>query len=389
MARILIGWELGAHRGHVEAIRLIAAALLAAGHEVSIALQQLDALGLERDLRLTLWQAPLWPRLLANRAGSHQRPVATMGDILARLGLDTPGVFAALVGGWDAIFAHAKPDVVIADFAPALLTAARGRIRSINTGNPFTCPPDQAERFPSLANCMTAYDEAALLDTVDADLHALGRPPLGSLPGLFTADRTLIAGFEELDPYRAESRTYCAPAVVPPLPQTIGGLGEELFVYGFNRFAPDHPLWAALALVQRPVRLYMAEPEPGHLAFFNRAKFKLEPHPLPFTKIAERSAATVSYGGHGFLSANLLAGLPQMIVSFDLEKRLNGTRLAALGLGDHVDQGELEPQALAARIDAVADDTVLAQCLKAAAPSFRARMTVSLASEVLRAVEAR
>jgi rhamnosyltransferase subunit B len=389
MARILIGWELGSHRGHAEAIRLIAAALLEAGHDVALALQQLDALGLERDPRLTLWQAPLWPRLLANRVQSHQRPAATMGDILARLGLDTPGVFAALIAGWDAIFAHVKPDVVIADFAPALLTAARGRIRSISSGSAFTCPPDQAERFPSLANCTTAYDEEALLDIVDADLHALGRPPLASLPGLFAADRTLIAGFEEFDPYAARNRTYCAPAVVPPLPQSFGGEGEELFVYGYNRFAPDHPLWAALALLKRPVRIYMAEPQAGHRTLFERAKFMVEPHPLPFTKIAERSAATLSYGGHGFMCANLLAGLPQMIVSFDLEKRLNGVRLLALGLGDHVDQDEIEPHLLAARIDAMVGDAALAERLKAAASSFRTRLTVSLAEEVVRAVEAR
>jgi rhamnosyltransferase subunit B len=387
VARVLIGWELGANRGHVERLRLIAARLLDAGHHVTMALQQIDSLGLERDPRIALLQAPLWPRLLVNNAQDHGRPVATMGDILARLGLDRPGCLAALITGWDAIFDSVKPDIVIADFAPALLCAARGRTPTIIAGDAFSCPPTDASAFPNLAGHASAYDEAALLDTADADLASVGRAPLSALPALFAADRTLIASFAELDPYHDRGdRRYAAPSVTLPLANEGGAGGEELFVYGLNRFAVDHPLWAALAQVERPVRLYMPEPTEGHLALFKARGFHVERAPLPFPLIALRSAVTLSYGGHGFICANLLAALPQMIVSFDLEKRLIGTRVAALGLGDQCEHFAVDPPALAARIDALAADTALAAKLRAAAPGFHARMAVSLEEEVAKAV---
>jgi rhamnosyltransferase subunit B len=387
MAHVLIGWELGANRGHVERLRLIAARLLHAGHHVTMALQQIDSLGLDRDPRITLLQAPLWPRLLVNNAQDHGRPVATMGDILARLGLDRPGCLAALITGWDGIFASVKPDVVIADFAPALLCAARGRIAAISVGTAFSCPPVDADMFANLAGHATAYDEPALLDTTDADLASVGRPPLAALPALFTADWMFIDSFAELDPYGENAnRHYVAPSVTLPLAEGEGAGGAELFVYGLNRFAVDHPLWAAMALVERPVRLYMPDPTHGHLALFKARGFHVEAAPLPLPLIAKRSAVTLSYGGHGFICANLLAALPQMIVSFDLEKRLSGTRIAALGLGDQCDHFAVDPPALAARIDALARDRLLAEKLRHAAPGFNARMAVSLEDELTEAV---
>ena len=125
MARILFGWELGANRGHIERLLPMARRLLDSGHEVALALQQIDCAGLDRDPRITLWQAPVWPRLLINNLQDGSRRVATMGDILAQLGLDRPGCLAAMISSWDAIFAAFRPDVIVADYAPALLAARR------------------------------------------------------------------------------------------------------------------------------------------------------------------------------------------------------------------------------------------------------------------------
>ena len=62
MARVLIGWELGTNRGHVDAVLRIARHLLSNGHDVHLALQQIDGAPLDADPRLHIWQAPIWPR---------------------------------------------------------------------------------------------------------------------------------------------------------------------------------------------------------------------------------------------------------------------------------------------------------------------------------------
>ncbi len=387
MARVLIGWELGANRGHAERLRQVSTRLLDDGHKVAIAMQQIDALGLDRDPRIILWQAPVWPRLLVNAAQDLSRPVATMGDILARLGLDRPGCLAALVTGWDAIFGAFQPDAVVADYAPSLLAAAWGRVPSINAGDCFSCPPHHLAEFPNLAGHAPAYEESALLDTADADLASVGRGPLSGLPALFSANRVLVSGFVEFDPYReAPSRRHSAPSVVPPFADGSGGKGEEIFVYGLNRFPVDHPLWAALSRITRRIRVHMPDPTRAHLALFAQAGFVCEAAPVPFPLIAARSAATLSYGGHGFACANLLAALPQMVVSFDLEKRLHGQQVVAQGWGDHVEHFAVDPDDLAARVEALARDAVRAARLRDAAPGFHARMAVPLAQDVSDAV---
>ena len=387
MARVLFGWELGANRGHIERLLPMARRLLDAGHEVALALQQIDCAGLERDPRITLWQAPIWPRLLINNIQDGSRRVATMGDILAQLGLDRPGCLAAMICGWDAIFAAFRPDVIVADYAPALLTAARGRIPTISVGDYFSCPPYQLQRFPSLTGTPNAYDEDALLDTVDADLVSVGRAPLDGLPALFTADHVMVGNFAELDPYRAfRIGNYCAPSIKLPLAGGGGGGGSEVFVYAYNRIGADNPIWAGLAATRRTVRVHMHDPAREHLAVFKRLGCIFEPKPVPFPLIASRSCAAVSYGGNGFTSACLVAALPQLMMPFDLEKLLTARAVDTLGYGKILSFSGVTANQVTEAVNALATDTALAERLRSAAPDFKSRMAVSMADEVIACV---
>jgi rhamnosyltransferase subunit B len=383
MARILFGWELGANRGHIERLLPMARRLLDQGHQVGLALQQIDCAGLDRDPRITLWQAPIWPRLLINNLQDGSRRVATMGDILAQLGLDRPGCLAAMISGWDTIFSAFDPNVIVADYAPALLTAAHGRIPTINVGDSFSCPPHQLDRFPNLTGTANAYDEDALLDTVDADLVSVGRAPLTGLPALFKADHVMVGNFAELDFYRAfRTGQYCAPSIKLPLADGCGG-GGEVFVYGYNRIAIDHPVWSGLAATRRKVRVHMSDPSRGHLALFKQFGFVFESKPVPFTLIASRSCVAVSYGGNGFTSACLVAALPQLLMPLDLEKLLTSSAVDSLGLGKMLNFNGVTADQVSMTISALAEDSALASRLRNMAPDFRQRMTVSMADEVI------
>ena len=384
MARILFGWELGANRGHIERLLPMARRLIDQGHQVALAVQQIDCAGLDRDPRITLWQAPVWPRLLINNVQDHSRHVATMGDILAQLGLDRPGCLAAMISGWDTIFAAFSPDVIVADYAPALLAAANGRITTIAVGDYFSSPPHQLEHFPNLTGTPNAYDEDALLDTVDADLASVDRAPLTGLPALFAADHILVGNFAELDPYRAHRLgQYCAPSVKLPLASGEGGCGEEVFVYAYNRIGADNPIWVGLAATRRQVRIHMVDPARDHFETFKRFGFIHEPRPVAFPEIARRSCVAVSYGGNGFTSACLIAALPQLMMPFDLEKLLTARGVDALGLGKMLGFIGLTADAVTSAINALANDQALTDRLRKAAPDFKSRMAVSMADEVI------
>jgi rhamnosyltransferase subunit B len=100
MARFLLGWELGGGRGHLVRLAELSRRLIGDGHEVVVAAQRLSpGFGFPPEARL--WQAPVWPRLLGNVGALGGPNPNTMGDILVRLGLDTPDTLAVLVGAWE------------------------------------------------------------------------------------------------------------------------------------------------------------------------------------------------------------------------------------------------------------------------------------------------
>jgi rhamnosyltransferase subunit B len=299
-----------------------------------------------------------------------------MGDILARVGLDRPGALAAMIRGWDAILAAAKPDLVVAEFAPALLMAARGRMLTVVNGTGFSCPHAGLSAFPVLGDAVAPIvDEGALLDTVDADLRSVGREPLASLPALFAADHVMIAGFAALDPYAAERPgAHCAPNInVPPLP-TSPAQGDELFVYFYSLVSPDAPLWQGLADAGRRVRIHFSDASADHLATFKRLGLAFERHPLPFDRIAGQSRLALSHGGHGFVSSCLVAGLPQIIGWYDLEKKLHADGVVAAGLGHGFNLHTSRTPEIAALINAAWDDADLAARCRNASKGFVAAM---------------
>ena len=123
MARVLLGWELGGNRGHAEPLKALATALIADGHYVVIAAKEPARFaGFEACV---VMQAPIWPGLMGIAPASGPAPAANMGDILVGLGISMPGTFASLIRSWDAVLTGLRPDVVIADYAPALACATR------------------------------------------------------------------------------------------------------------------------------------------------------------------------------------------------------------------------------------------------------------------------
>ncbi|TNF37887.1 MAG: hypothetical protein EP329_01965, partial [Deltaproteobacteria bacterium] len=74
----------------------------------------------------------------------------SFADILGACGWVDPAVVGALMKSWDALLALARPAVVVADHAPTLLLAARGRLPRVSVGLGFTTPPATLEGYPAL-----------------------------------------------------------------------------------------------------------------------------------------------------------------------------------------------------------------------------------------------
>jgi hypothetical protein len=372
MATILIGWELGAGRGHLVRMADIARRLRGAGHQVVVASQRL-ARDVDLPQDVPVWQAPLWPRLLA-AVGPLAGPLPnTMGDILVRMGLDRPETLTNLIGAWDAILQAVRPDAVVADYAPVLLTAARGRLPTIAAGLGFDLVPAHLDRFPSLTGQPPAYDEEALLDSVNRALAATGRAPLSGMPQLFAADRVLTGTFAELDPYAASRRE---PVVAPSVAHPVGeaGAGEEVFLYADPVLLRAGAFLEGLVRSALPVRVFSVGASATQQAELEKLGFRVERSPLPFAQIAARSRLTMSAGGLGFVSSSVAAGVPTVVVHFDLEKALSGQAVTRLQLGGHVHLMQIKPDAFATSLRQLYGNDSFQRRARELAPGFRARL---------------
>ncbi len=389
MARILMGWELGANRGHILRLLQYHDAFVAAGHHVTVALQRIDGFAVEgRTVPGAILQAPLWPRLLATAAHVDPVPVATLGDILARLGLADRGAFATMLGAWDRLLAAERPDLVVADFAPVLLSAARGRLPTISIGHGFDMPPGTMPGFPSLSGGRPLFDEAPLLAEANAGLAAAGRPPLDALPGLFAADHELAAVLPELDPYAAHRRIPpCAPALDLPLPPIADGGGDELFVYWPERAAAAALLWDGLERAGMPIRMYVPRLDSATAAAFEARGFTVEAQSMKFDRIAVRARMVLSHGGVGFTTMALLVGLPQAALHYDLEKRTQAIAIERLGVGMQTPLGQTSPDALVRDLRRLWEDRAVGPHARALAAELRARLARSPMLAALDAVD--
>lgn len=363
--------------------------LIALDHRPVVALQRVDNAAELLPPGVPVIQAPVWPRLLRNVAPADGATVATMGDILVQLGLDRAETLAGLVNAWLSILDLVQPDLIVADFAPALLMAARGRAPRLLVATGFERAPLHLGHFPTLTGAPATHDERATLDRVNRGLTEARQPPLADLPAMFEAERTVIATFGETDiyaPWRQERLT--APQLMMPLPPVADGGGDEVFVYAPETVALGSQLWHALAASGLRVRVHIPGAGPALIETITSLGMIFEPKPLAWTSIVERSRLVVSHGGLGFASTALVCGLPQVIAHSDLEKRGNGEGVRRAGLGGTVPMRRIRVEPFAASLKALYEDEGIAARARAAAPSFRARAVPGFEEEVRAAVRA-
>lgn len=362
--RVLLAWELGANWGHARRLEALAAALLARGHEVHLAVQDLGPFRLtETHAGAKLWQAPVWSGLLRFAATRPLGAPRRFGDLLANLGLQSSAALVGLLRGWEALLDAIRPDLLMADFAPAALLAARGRLPRLAIGTGFTVPPADLAEFPAFPGeeRPPLVEEAALLALVNEALEQLGLAPLAQLTEIQRAEVLAPAVFAELDPYRLHRKT--AP-LSPFLSAQIPGLGahpEGIFAY-----LPGPDLTeAGLALLTRlgpQVTAVMPGLGRARRALLAEAGLRLMDRPLTWAEIAQHRAVLCN-GGMGTVSQTLVTGLPLAVLPGGIEQELTARALQAWGLS-------IQPEALA-------DPAELARArprARALGQDFRARL---------------
>lgn len=277
-----------------------------------------------------------WPRLNSVAPFSAER-AASYIDLLASVGFASALDLTRMLNAADRRLAACAPDLVVADFAPLALLAARGRLPVVCLGSGYTLPPlDCADLPPFRDDLEPMVDPAELLAALAAALDSRGCGRPASIAEAFAVRAEVVCCHRELDIYSRYRRN----AVAGPLP---GGRPAPLPAPAavFARLAPDHPdlerILQCLAAAEVPCRIHIPNAAPTLAAAVAGTTVTFSGGPCDLVDELNRCSLVLHGGDIDVADAALAAGRPQLLLPFYVEQALVADQLAELGIAVQVD----------------------------------------------------
>ena len=375
--RVLLAYESGYGLGHVNRLADVARRLRRHGVISTLATFRLDDADRFADSFETVLQAPVWPSFFGSQRSLLISTGPSFATALANLGFRDARHITANQRAWAALFDACKPDVVVADFAPGAILAAKGRFRSIQIGGPFYTPAMDGEKFPPfLAEQLTDGKlEIEIAAAIDTAMDRLGRAPPACLSAAVIADQSLPMGFAELDPYLPfRNEPLLAPDMIE-LSSFRRERGDAVFAYIPEWLQHNDVLMASFCALKLPVFLFIPHiPEPLAEGLTGR-NVKLATAPFSNDELARSARVFIHHGGLGSSQIGLVAGVPQVSVEADMEKIVNGRALTALGVGRSLPHDRITLPKVQDAITALYEDEAVQKRAADVAVEMRARIS--------------
>lgn len=348
MKKVLLAWELGDGLGHVSRLLPIAKALREHGVTCAFAVRNLIVTHpvIARE-GFQVFQAP-WVIPYADPE-TKQKPIASIGDVLATVGYVEPNKLAALVDGWSAIIEAFDPDLVITDYSPSAALALYGERPYVTVGDWFTLPPGNWSEFRTFKDSPNRIPPERLLETVQEVQRRRGKAAPDRVPALFHGARNFVLTLPELDPYR-EYRDRAEISPLEPLPAPLElAPTQDYFVYLSNGYPGTAKVLEALSGSGLTGEVFLRDADDAARAEWRGRGLTVHAHPQPMEEVVGRSRTVIHHGGLGTLEQVLAMGRPQCIVPRHFEQQKNGGFAGQLGVAtvlrvsnrfqvEHVDQ---------------------------------------------------
>lgn len=333
MPRVLLAWEFGRGRGHVLMLRRFAAAL-GAPSLVDAALCSLAHANALSGLCDTIVLGPALVYDNRERLARGDPMTATWGEYLGDLGFRDAAELAPRIAWWRDFIESRRIGLVIADYAPLAVLAARGLgIRVVGTGMGYGLGPASMPEFPVLIERYgeRVHDEQAMVSAVNAAAGPYGVPKLTRLPEINAMDDMLVQSLPFFDPYR----TLRDKPHLPPLaeaPAELAEAGDEIFLYASGQEFTDSQLLDAATTLGVPLRVYAPGADAPTIERLRAANgVTVEPAPRTVDEIARRSWLFVNSGQPSSMTMGLACGLPQVAIPQHLEQLFHAETLAREG----------------------------------------------------------
>ena len=338
---ILAAWELGGNWGHVSRDLPVLRRLQAEGHDVRYAVR-------DTTIAPTL-SASVGIRCIAAPGGATlrrmPRGLAGFGAILFADGFSDATVLEQRLTGWMRLFDEHKAQVLVSDYAPAALLAARvAGIPSVAFGSGFEIPPDAA-LLPSFSGsaaqdeAVRRFSEGMVLFNVNRVLQRLGAPSLQRLAQVFQGTRNVLTTVDELDHCGARlDATYAGP--VQDLPGGVAAAWNSttkprVLVHLRGMLPLIDEVLQTLGTVGAEAVAVL--PDVGRLPHID-ANLQVFRKPVCFDGLLE-TATLVIASGSGTLTTALLAGIPVLLLPANAEQAMLARRVEDAGAGMAVGSG--------------------------------------------------
>ncbi len=338
---VLAAWELGGNWGHVARDLPVLRRLQAEGHDVRYAAR-------DATISASLCASIGIPCVTAPQGAAIRRMPRGLAGYAAVLFADGFGdaeILGQRLAGWMRLFAEHGTDVVVSDYAPGALLAARvAGIPSVTVGSGFEIPPDTAE-LPSFLTDAAGdaparrFSEGLVLFNVNRVLRALGAPPLERLAQVFQGTRNVLTTVAELD-HCGERPDATYPGPLQDLPGGVAAHWKEttrprVLVY-LREVDPvvGHVLRALDAIGAEVIAVL---PDMGRVPSV-QTDLQVFRQPVRFDGLIE-TADLVIAAGIGTVTTALLAGVPVLTLPANAEQEMLGRRVDEAGAGIAVGNG--------------------------------------------------
>ena len=235
---------------------------------------------------------------------------------------------------WDSLFDLLQPDLILAEYAPSMVLAARGRIPTVMFGTGFTMPPANTPDYPPLqTDVEPIMPQERILAVVQEVQRRRNRPVPAALPEVLACERRFPCTFPEIDPYRAVRREATIPPLgdlPPPLP-----LPNEIRVFAYlaGDVAGLPKLIGGLAKTGISTGIFVRRISAALRETIKKTQLRLFDEPVPLAQVLPHVTAVLHHGGSGTTEACLTAGRAQILTPRHLEQGLTSRALRELGVG--------------------------------------------------------
>ena len=363
MSTVLFAWELGGGMGHLLPHRELLAGLLKKGHKVHVASRDVGRAGVAFEgLPLHYWPVPLTLDL----PKSVFQPTVSFAQILHNIGFANVSDVTMRITAWRNLIAAIRPDILLAEYSPTALLAARGsQIKTISIGLGFCLPPNRRPipAFTTLAHLATTeqlmHDESRVTTTINATLEKHALPKLYCLADLFhQTDAQLLTMLPELDHYPDRGPAeYCGlpperagkQVLLPP------GTGRRIYAY-LKPFPAIESLLNLLNQLAFPTMVACDGLSNEMRRKHASATLSFVDADVDLTKLAPECHIAITNANPTTSARFVLAGRPVLMIPLQLEQELFAHAVTQHGLGTTVRPNE--PQHLFPQLARLLKDEV-------------------------------